>query len=154
MTVRIFPLVLCLLVALVAPPAAAQSDTPAPTPGSTTIDQTVAAAFQSVIGAQLDAFRRDDWVLAFSYAAPSIQEVFGDPPGFRSMVLNGYRAVAQPMVFDFQDATVLNGRPAQVVYVVGPDGKAYRAVYFMQQQPDGSWKISGVTLFLLEGTTT
>ena len=50
MTVRIFPLVLCLLVALVAPPAAAQSDTPAPTPGSTTIDQTVAAAFQSVIG--------------------------------------------------------------------------------------------------------
>lgn len=154
MTVRTILLTLCLTGALLAPPAAAQSNAPAQTPGSPAIDRTQAAAFQSVIGAQVEAFRRDDWEAAFSYAAPSIQKIFGTVSGFRSMVLSGYRAVAQPSVFEFQDAAVLGGRPAQVAYVVGPNGKAYRAVYFMQQQPDGSWKISGVTLLPLEVTTT
>jgi hypothetical protein len=154
MRTRNFPTLVCLLVALSAPQAVAQSNPPAPANEAGVVDQSVAAAFKSVIGAQVAAFQRDDWTEAFSYAAPSIQSYFGDPVGFRRMVLSGYRAVAEPSVFEFQDATVLNGRPAQVVYVVGPDGKAYRAVYFMQQQPNGSWKISGVTLLPLEGTTT
>ena len=154
MTGRKFFLGLCLLAALVAQPVAAQTEPPAQTRGSTAVDQAMASTFKSVIGAQVEAFRRDDWEAAFSYAAPSIQKIFGDPSNFRSMVLSGYRAVAHPSVFEFQDAAILNGRPAQVVYVVGPDGRAYRAVYFMQQQPDGSWKISGVTLLPLEGTTT
>ena len=32
------------------------------------------------------------------------------------------------------------------VYVVGPDGKPALAVYEMQRQPDGSWRINGCWL--------
>ena len=39
----------------------------------------------------------------------------------------------------------------QQVYVVGPDGVARLALYFMQQQSDGSWRVSGCVLLDFEG---
>ncbi|MED5518934.1 MAG: DUF4864 domain-containing protein, partial [Pseudomonadota bacterium] len=38
-----------------------------------------AAAFQKVIAAQVAAFQADKWEVAFSYAAPRIQAMFGNP---------------------------------------------------------------------------
>ena len=113
-----------------------------------------AAAFRAVIAAQLDAFRADAWERAFSYASPGIRTMFGDAERFRSMVTGGYEAVARPQVFEFEDATLLDGRPTQPVFVIGPDGVARRALYFMEQQPDGSWKIDGVVLETLPDRTT
>jgi hypothetical protein len=34
----------------------------------------------------------------------------------------------------------------QEVYVVGPDGNPVLAIYEMQRQPDGSWRINGCWL--------
>jgi hypothetical protein len=34
----------------------------------------------------------------------------------------------------------------QNVLVVGPDGIPVMAIYLMQRQPDGSWRINGVYL--------
>jgi hypothetical protein len=34
----------------------------------------------------------------------------------------------------------------QRVFITGPDGANYVAEYALQQQPDGTWKINGVTL--------
>ena len=113
-----------------------------------------AAAFRAVIGAQVEAFRADAWDKAFSYASPGIRTMFGSVDRFRSMVTGGYEAVARPRVFDFEEATILDGRPTQPVFVVGPDGVARRALYFMEQQPDGSWKIDGVVLEALSDRTT
>jgi len=118
------------------------------------LPETQAAAFQAVISSQVEAFRADDWARAFSYAAPSIQAQFGNPEIFRTMVMRGYRAVAQPSLFEYEEARVVDGRPAQIVYVIGPDGVAQRAVYFMQQQDDGTWRISGVVLLPIEGKST
>lgn len=136
---RLFPaalgltLFLCLASTPISAPASAQ------TPEE-------AAAFRSVISAQVDAFRSGAWDRAFSYASPDIQTLFGDSGRFRSMVMGGYEAVARPEIFEFEDATVMNGRPTQPVFVIGPDGVAKRALYFMERQPDGSWKIDGVVL--------
>jgi len=47
---------------------------------------------------------------------------------------------------EFRDLKVENGRLLQEVYVVGPDGKPALAVYEMQRQPDGSWRINGCWL--------
>lgn len=113
-----------------------------------------AVAFRDVISAQVDAFRADAWDRAFSYASPGIRTMFGDSERFRSMVLGGYEVVARPRVFEFEEATTVNGRPAQPVFVIGPDGVARRALYFMEQQPDGSWKIDGVVLETLADRTT
>jgi hypothetical protein len=130
-----------LAVGLLSPPAGAQ-----------TAEE--AAAFRGVISAQVDAFRADAWDTAFSYASPGIQAQFGDTGRFRSMVMGAYVAVARPRVFEFEEATVLDGRPAQPVFVIGPDGVARRALYFMERQPDGSWKIDGVVLETLADRTT
>lgn len=111
-------------------------------------------AFRSVVAAQAEAFRRDDWPAAFSYASPGIQAQFGTIERFRDMVLGAYTAVARPRVFEFEAATTVNGRPAQPVFIVGPDGIAQRALYFMQRQPDGSWKIDGCVLLPLADRTT
>ena len=137
--------------ALVTPDLGAR---PAQAQDNSSVSAEQSAAFQSVISGQVAAFQRDDWTGAFGYAAPTIQRMFGDPDRFKRMVLNGYRAVAEPQVFEFQDASVVNGRPAQSVFVIGPDGVAQQAIYFMEQQPDGTWRISGVILRPLDGKTT
>lgn len=113
-----------------------------------------AAAFRAVIAAQVEAFRADAWDQAFSYASPHIRTIFGSAEQFRTMVMDGYQAVARPQVFDFEEATLLDGRPTQPVFVIGPDGVAHRALYFMERQPDGSWKIDGVVLETLPDRTT
>lgn len=113
-----------------------------------------AKAFQAVINAQVDAFRRDAWGEAFSYAAPTVRSIFGSPERFRSMVLSGYKAVARPKVFEFEEATTIKGRLTQPVFVVGPDGVAQRALYFMERQEDGTWKIGGVMLVRIADRTT
>ena len=41
--------------------------------------------------------------------------------------------------------------PAQKMLVVGPDGKTYEALYSMEKQPDGTWRISGCTLLEIPG---
>lgn len=111
-------------------------------------------SFQAVISAQVEAFRRDDWTAAFSYASPGIRARLLDPDAFRRMVMQGYRPVARPQVFEFEAPTVVDGRPTQPVFVVGPDGTAHRALYFMEQQPDGSWRIGGCVLLPLADRTT
>lgn len=113
-----------------------------------------AAAFRGVISQQMEAFRADAWDRAFSFASPSIRSIFGDSERFRSMVMNGYEAVARPRVFEFEEPTTVNGRPTQPVFVIGPDEIARRALYFMERQPDGTWKIDGVVLEALSDRTT
>ncbi|MEQ9332913.1 DUF4864 domain-containing protein [Thalassobaculum sp.] len=112
------------------------------------------ADFQAVISAQVEAFRRDDWTAAFGFASPGVRAQFGSVERFRQMVLDGYRPVARPRVFEYEPATVVDGRPTQPVFVVGPDGIAHRALYFMERQPDGSWRIGGCVLLPVADRTT
>ncbi len=102
---------------------------------------------RKVIEKQLEALRRDDWIEAFSYAAPMIQEKFGSPEGFRRMILTAYRIVYRPLTIKFKDFKVISGRPSQTVYFVGKNGSSALLVYFMSKQKDGVWRISGVELF-------
>ena len=39
-----------------------------------------------------------------------------------------------------------NGRISQQVFLVGPDGKDYEALYTLELQPDGVYRITGVSL--------
>jgi hypothetical protein len=108
-------------------------------------------AIQSVIDRQIAAFRRDDGREAFSYAAPDLQAQFGSPEIFMGMVRTGYAPVYRPRSYQFRDLKVIEGVITQQVYVVGPDGVGRLALYFMQQQKDGSWRVSGCVLLEFEG---
>lgn len=105
-----------------------------------------AAAIRLVIEQQLAAFQRDDGAEAFSYAAPGIQRRFQTPEIFMQMVRSGYAPVYRPREVEFRELRVNGQTIQQEVLFVGPDGKPVLALYTMQQQPDGSWRIAGVIL--------
>ena len=108
--------------------------------------------FQRIITAQISAFRADDGPTAYSFAAPVVRNIFPTPEIFMAMVKRGYPQVYRPQSFNFTEALIdPMGRPAQKMRVVGPDGKAYEAIYSMEKQPDGTWQISGCTLLEIPG---
>jgi uncharacterized protein DUF4864 len=110
------------------------------------------AEFQRIITAQISAFRADDGPKAYSFAAPVVRNIFPTPEIFMSMVKRGYQPVYRPQSFNFTEALIdPMGRPAQKMLVVGPDGKTYEALYSMEKQPDGTWRISGCTLLEIPG---
>ena len=116
------------------------------------ISETEKSEFQRIIAAQISAFRADDGPTAYSYAAPVVRNIFPTPEIFMSMVKRGYPQVYRPQSFNFTEALIdPMGRPAQKMLVVGPDGKTYEALYSMEKQPDGSWRISGCTLLEIPG---
>jgi Domain of unknown function (DUF4864) len=104
------------------------------------------AAIRQVIQSQMAAFQKDDGATAYGYASPTIQQKFANPDVFLEMVKTGYPAVYHPREVEFRELKVENGRLLQEVYVVGPDGNPALAIYEMQRQPDGSWRINGCWL--------
>ena len=142
---RQFPTIVVLIATLVAAPAWGQASGPSETDGN---------AIVAVIQSQLDAFKGDRAVEAFGYASPGIQSMFQTPDRFMKMVRNGYSAVYRPREVQFLDLIVERGELAQRVLFVGPDGVPVIAHYYMERQPDGSWRISGVTLHPSADRTT
>jgi hypothetical protein len=124
-------LILLIALFLAAPAVAEESGTANP-------------AFKSIITHQLQAFAADDAPLAYSDAAPNVHTIFPTPDVFMNMVRGGYAPVYRNKAYDFEGSgTDANGRPYQRVGIIGADGARYEAIYFMEQEPDGSWKISG-----------
>ena len=110
-----------------------------------------AASFRQIISEQIAAFNADDGAKAWSYAAPSIQQIFPTPDIFMSMVKNGYQPVYRQKSFSFGEITGNTDRPVQHVTIIDANGKLWDALYTMQKQPDGTWKISGCILAQMPG---
>ena len=108
-------------------------------------------AIVRIIRDQMAAFRRDDGVAAFSYAAPRIRRQFGSAENFMRMVRTGYQPVYRPRRVEFLDLVNTKGQWVQKVGVVGPGGEEVTALYLMKRQKEGGWKIGGCVLVRPEG---
>ncbi|MCW2225257.1 DUF4864 domain-containing protein [Bradyrhizobium japonicum] len=104
------------------------------------------AAAQGVIRAQEQAFARDDAAAAYSYAAPAIKEIFPAPDIFMSMVQNGYAPVYRHKSFEFGESRSQGNWISQHVHIIDANGEAWEALYTLEQQSDGSYKITGCSL--------
>jgi len=124
-------LALAFAVALVGRPASAQ------------VSDADQAAIRQIIEQQLQAFQHDDGPGAYAFASPAIQKQFVNADVFMQMVKTGYPAVYRPKSVEFRELKTDNGILIQQVFLIGPDGKPVLALYEMQQQPDGSWRING-----------
>jgi len=113
-----------------------------------------AASIRSVIDSQIEAFRRDDGINAYSHAAPSIKKIFPSVSRFMDMVKRGYRPVYRPQSYTFEDLRSGDKGPVQAVRLIGPSNREWIAFYTFEKQPDGTWKISGVYIQAAPGTTT
>lgn len=105
-----------------------------------------ATSAQAVIGSQIEAIGRGDAAAAYAYAAPAVQSAFSQPDIFLNMVRQGYAPLVRPKRFTFGKSAVAEGKIAQSVHIVDSDGVAWEALYSLEQQPDGSIKITGCSL--------
>jgi hypothetical protein len=104
------------------------------------------AAAQNIIRSQEQAFGRDDAAAAWSFASPALQEVFQRPEIFMMMVQQGYAPVYRHRSFEFGEAKAADGQIAQRVNIVDENGEAWEALYTLEQQADGSLRITGCSL--------
>lgn len=111
-------------------------------PGVSAADR---AAIQTVIARQIEAFQRDDAPGAFAFAAPGIQDQFGDADRFLGMVRRAYPPVHRPRSVDFTELLV-GEEVVQQVELIGPEGEAALALYTMMRDDTGRWRIAGCSL--------
>ncbi|MFT6668799.1 MAG: hypothetical protein ACJAVZ_000245 [Afipia broomeae] len=105
-----------------------------------------AGSAQAVISSQIEAIGLDDADAAYSYAAPAIQGLFTRPDIFMNMVRQGYAPLVRPKRVEFGKSAGSDGKIAQHVHIVDSDGVAWEALYTLEQQPDGTIKITGCSL--------
>lgn len=100
-----------------------------------------------VIRGQLAAFQADDAAKAFSFAAPAIRQQFGNnPQKFLEMVKIGYQPVYRPRSVLFGELKMLSGVMVQEMYIIDQNGRSLVALYTMERQADGNWRIAGCVL--------
>jgi Domain of unknown function (DUF4864) len=114
--------------------------------GSPAVADDDVARAQAVIRSQLEAFSRDDAAAAYSYASPEIRNLYPETEAFLGMVQHSYAPVYRHKSFEFGEARAAGGRIAQRVHIVDDNGEAWEAMYTLEQQPDGSLKITGCSL--------
>jgi Domain of unknown function (DUF4864) len=106
---------------------------------------------KTVIESQLNAFAVDDGSKALTYAAPLVKQIFKTPEQFMAMVKQGYQPVYRNNARLFGGVFLDGlGRPSMRVVLTGADGKRYEALYAMEKQDDGSWKIAGCTILAIQ----
>jgi DNA-binding transcriptional LysR family regulator len=131
-------------VLLPGPPLAAVPD---PSPGATaTLRDEEWTAIKALISGQLAALKAGDGTTAFSYAAPGIRQQFGNADTFLEMVRKSYGALLAARYSEFLEGAVVGGRVIQPLRLVGPDNTVLVALYTIEPQPDGGWKIAGCIL--------
>ena len=110
-----------------------------------------AFAIRAVIAEQLDAFAHDDAPRAFSLATSGIRARFGTPEVFIEMVRTGYPVVYRPRFVQFEKPVFVDGEVIQPVRITDAEGRVWIALYPMQRQADGGWRINGCYLERLQG---
>jgi Domain of unknown function (DUF4864) len=63
-----------------------------------------------------------------------------------TMVQSAYAPVYRHRIFEFGEARTEAGWIAQRVHIIDANGEAWEALYTLEQQADGSFKITGCTL--------
>lgn len=109
------------------------------------------ADVRAVISAQIEAFEIDDFEQAFSYASPTIRQVFRTPENFGVMVQRGFPMVWRPADVRFLDLENRDGALWQDVMVRDAAGDVFILEYEMIELEAG-WKINGVRIRPAAGT--
>ena len=104
------------------------------------------AAAQNVIRSQEQAFVRGDAAAAYSHAAPEIKAAVSAGRLLPADGPQAYPPVYRHKSFEFGEARSAGGQIAQRVHIVDDNGEAWEAMYTLEQQSDGSLKITGCSL--------
>ena len=110
---------------------------------------------RNVIEQQIVAFLNDDVDSAYSYTAPGVQKNFPEPQRFFDMVKQRYAPVYRPGNYAFGRALGKSDGSAiaQELLITGPQGKNWQAVFMLERQGSGEYRISGVRLAAIKASS-
>lgn len=92
---------------------------------------------------QLDAFRRNDWDAAYTFASAEIRQLF-DRRAFELMVKTGYPEIADSVRAHVAGARIApDGHIYLLIKIRGSNGRQIEALYDMVSEA-GGWRINGV----------
>jgi hypothetical protein len=100
-------------------------------------------AIQEVIAAPRAAIIAGDADKAFAYASPGIQQQFGDAASFLAMVDAAYAALESARYVEFLEGAIIDGIVVQRLRLIDADNTVRVALYTMEKQADGKWRVSG-----------
>ncbi|HKP65857.1 MAG TPA: DUF4864 domain-containing protein [Casimicrobiaceae bacterium] len=100
-------------------------------------------AIQRIIDEQLAALRRGDATRAFAYASTGIRDQFDDATTFLSMVRQRYGVLLTARYTEFLEGAVIDGHTLQPLRLVMNDDTVLVAIYEMQRDERGGWRIAG-----------
>jgi hypothetical protein len=103
-------------------------------------------AIQRVIADQRAALIDGNADKAFGYATEGIQRQFGDAATFMSMVRASYTALLDARYVEFLEGAVIDGLVVQPLRLIGADNTVRVALYTLEKQDNGRWRISGCTI--------
>ena len=110
------------------------------------------ADIRDTITQQFEAFKVDDFAMAFTFASPSLQTLFQTPQNFGRMVSQGYPMVWRPAVVEYLELREEAGTYWQKVQITDKDGKLHYLEYRMEQTEAG-WRINGVQILDAPGAS-
>lgn len=100
---------------------------------------------RKTIQSQIDAFQVDDFSRAFTFASPTIKEMFGTPENFGAMVRNGYPMVYRPAEVQMMELREVAGNLWQRVRITDQAGAGCYLDYMMVETA-GGWQINAVQI--------
>ena len=100
-------------------------------------------SIRELISLQLEALRAGDGARAFLFATPGIQARFRDGETFLAMVRDGYSALLLARYTEFLEGVIVEETVVQPLRLIAPDNTVLVALYTLEKQPDGRWRISG-----------
>lgn len=101
------------------------------------------SAIQTVISSQLKALETDDSNTAFALAAPEVRKHFGSADTFIAMVREGYPALFRNQSTAFLEAAIVEDDVIQPLRIIQRDGVVVIALFNMERQSNGDWRIYG-----------
>ena len=103
-------------------------------------------AVRHVILAQFQAFADDNAEAAWQTATPSVRQQVGHPGHFLALVRGTYPMLYRPASIGFLQVDLKGRRASQLLRVVDTEGQAWRVLFTLERQGDGSWRIGGCTV--------
>jgi Domain of unknown function (DUF4864) len=103
-------------------------------------------AIKKVIAEQRNALKAGDAAKAYSLASPGIRKQFGDAANFIDMVRTMYSALLTARYVEFLEGAVIDGAVIQPLRLIDADNTVRVALYIMERQENGTWRIGGCQL--------
>ncbi|MDX2220061.1 MAG: DUF4864 domain-containing protein [Burkholderiales bacterium] len=103
-------------------------------------------AIQAVINLQLKALAADDDTAAFALAAPDVRRQFGTAEAFMDMVRKGYPPLFRNQSTAFLEAAIIDDDVIQPLRITNRDGTVVIALFSMERQTNGDWRVYGCQL--------